>query len=116
MSLFRREAPPPPESWEALREWSLHTWWERYRASLLVMLPFTTVVVGLATVALFFAEFSWRSAKLMAMLWVIGVPITALGYMRKMSRAAAQVPPITPASLDPNTAVDIRSSRPEPPN
>ncbi|HPG60440.1 MAG TPA: hypothetical protein PK586_00415 [Casimicrobium sp.] len=116
MSIIRREAPPPTESWDALREWSRHTWWERYRASLLVMLPFTTLVIGLATVALFFAEFSLRSAKLMAIIWAIAVPVTALGYMRKMSRAAAQVPPISPASLDPNTAVDIRSSRPEPPN
>jgi hypothetical protein len=116
MSIIRREAPPPTDAWDELREWSRRSWWERYRASLMVMLPFTTLVVALASVALLIAEFSWRSGKMMLIIWVIGVPITALGYMRKVGRAAAQVPPISPASLDPNTAVDIRGPRPKAPD
>lgn len=116
MSIIRREAPPPTEAWDALREWSRQSWWQRYRISFRVMLPFTTIVIALATVALLVAEFSWRSGKMMLIIWLIAVPVAALGYMRKMARAAAQVPPITPASLDPNTAVDIRSERPQPPH
>ncbi len=79
------------------------------------MLPFTTLVVAVATVALLYAEFSLRSGLMMLIIWLIALPVTALGYMRKMARTAAQVPPISPASLDPNTAVDMRSSRPQPP-
>ncbi len=116
MSIIRREAPPPTEAWDALREWSRQSWWQRFRASLLVMLPFTSLVVAAATAVLLYAELSWRSAKMMFIIWLITLPLTALGYMRKMERAAAQVPPITPASLDPNTAVDIRSERPQPPH
>jgi hypothetical protein len=104
------------EAWDALREWSQQSWWRRYRASLWAMLPFTTIMMALAAAALLVAEPSWRSAKLALGLWAIGVPVTALGYLRRMNRAAALVPPITPASLDPTTAVDIRSGRrPEPP-
>lgn len=114
MSILRRDAPPPNEAWEALREWSRHSWWERYRASLLVMLPFTSVVMALAAVGLLVAEFSWRSAGLILMLWLIAVPVSALGHMRRMSRAAALVPPMTPASLNPTTAVDIRGNRERP--
>ncbi|MBL8309548.1 MAG: hypothetical protein JNL19_03900 [Burkholderiales bacterium] len=109
MSLLRRDAPPPVEAWDALREWSQQSGWHRYLASLRVMLPFTSVIIGLAAVALLYAEPSLRSVKLVLGLWAFGVPVTALGYMRRMNRAAAQVPPITPASLDPTTAVDIRS-------
>lgn len=115
MSLLRRDAPPPEEMWDVLRDWSQRTWWQRYRMSLMVMLPFTSVVMALAAVALLFAEFSWRSAALIASLWAIGVPLTALGYMRRVNRSAALVPPITPASRNPTTAVDIRGSRPRPP-
>ncbi len=115
MSLLRPDAPPPPESWEGLREWMRRSWWDRYRASLRVMLPFTSVVLALAGVALMIAEPSWRSARLIGVLWVIGVPVTALGYMRRMGRAAAQVPPISPASSNPTTAVDIRGNRELPP-
>ena len=116
MSVLRRDAPPPPEAWDDLREWSRQTWWARYRASLLVMLPFTSLVMAMGGVALLIAEFSWRSVVLIAVLWAIGVPLTALGYMRRMSRAAALVPPISPASLNPTTAVDIRGSRERPRN
>lgn len=112
MNLFRNETPPPAEAWETLREWSRQSWWERYRVSLLIMLPFVSLVLAVAAVALLIAEPSWRSARLIAVLWVIAIPVTALGYMRRMARAAALVPPITPASLNPTTAVDIRSNRP----
>ena len=111
MSLLQRDAPPPTESWEALREWSRQSWWQRYRVSLMVMAPFTTIVLALAGVGLLIAEPSWRSAQLTGVLWVIGVPLTALGNMRRMARAAAQVPPISEASRNPTTAVDIRCNR-----
>ena len=111
MSLLRRDVPPPTESWEALREWSRQSWWQRYRVSLMVMAPFTTIVLALAGVGLLIAEPSWRSAQLIGVLWVIGVPVTALGNMRRMARSAAQVPPISEASRNPTTAVDIRGNR-----
>lgn len=111
MSLIRRDAPPPPEAWEALREWSRHTWWQRYWMSLLVMAPFTTVILCMAGIGLLLAEPSWRTVQLIGVLWVIAVPLTALGNLRRTARSAAQVPPISPASLDPTTAVDIRGNR-----
>mgnify|MGYP001289261532 CR=1 FL=1 len=114
MSLLRRDAPPPAEAWEALREWSRQSWWARYRASLMVMLPFTTLVLAMAAIALLIAEPSWRSVKLIVVLWAIGVPVTALGYMRRMARSAALVPPISAASQNPTTAVDIRGNRNRP--
>lgn len=113
MSIIDRNVPPPQEAWDTLREWSRQSWWKRYRMSLLVMLPVTTMMMLIAGVAMLFAEFSWRSVALVASLWVIGVPLTALGYMRRVSRSAALVPPITPASLDPTTAVDMRGQRPD---
>ena len=114
MSLFRRDTPPPTEAWETLREWANHSWWQRYRSSLLVMLPFTTFIIAVAGVALLVAEPSWRTAQWVAAMWAIGVPLTALGYMRRMGRAAAQVPPISAASRNPTTAVDIRGNRERP--
>ena len=111
MSLLRRDAPPPTEAWESLREWANQSWWQRYFAGLLVMLPFVSFIIALAGVALFIAEPSWRTAKWVFGLWAVGIPITALGYKRRMDRAAAQVPPISAASRNPTTAVDIRSSR-----
>jgi hypothetical protein len=111
MSLFRRDSPPPTESWEGLREWSRQAWWQRFRVSLRVMTPFTTLVLALAALGLLMAEFSLRSAALMVVIWVVGVPVTALGYLRRIDRAAAQVPPITSASSNPTTAVDIRGNR-----
>lgn len=114
MSLLRRETPPPTDSWEDLREWARQSWWQRFRASVMVMFPFSTMVMVIASVALLFAEPSWRSVRLLALLWIICVPLTGLGYMRRVGRAAAQVPPITPANQNPTTAVDIRSSREAP--
>ncbi len=111
MSLFRRDAPPPTEAWETLREWANHSWWHRYRASLLVMLPLVTFIIGIAGIALFIAEPSWRTAQWVGGMWAAGLPLTALGYMRRMGRAAAQVPPISAASSNPTTAIDIRSGR-----
>ncbi len=111
MSLLRRDVPPPTESWEGLREWARQSWWQRFRESLLLMLPFTTVLLLLAGVILLFAESSWRSVRLIALLWLVSVPLAGLGHMRRMGRAAAQVPPISAASLDPTTAVDMRSGQ-----
>lgn len=111
MNLLRRDLPPPTDSWDALREWTRQSWWQRYRMSLMVMAPFTTIVLVLAGIGLLIAEPSWRSAQLIGVLWVIGVPLTALGNMRRMARAAAQVPPISEASRNPTTAVDIRGNR-----
>jgi len=111
MSLLRKDTPPPQEAWETLRAWAQQSWWERYRISLLMMLPFVSAVLAVAALALLFAEPSWRSVKLIAGLWAFAVPVTALGYMRRMARSAALIPPISPASLDPTTAVDIRGNR-----
>ena len=111
MSLFQRDVPPPAEAWEGLRDWARQPWWVRYKAAVLVMLPFTSVVLILAGAGLLIAEPSWRSAKLIGVMWLIGVPVTALGFMRRIGRAAAQVPPISAASLNPTTAVDIRGNR-----
>ena len=114
MSLLRPDVPPPAEAWEGLREWARQSWWQRYRMALIMMAPFTTIVMALAGVALMIAEPSWRSARMIAVLWVIGVPLVALGQMRRVARAAALVPPITPASQNPTTAVDIRGTRERP--
>jgi hypothetical protein len=111
MSLLRRDTPPPTESWEGLREWARQPWWHRFRESLLLMLPFTTVLLLVSGVGLLFAEPSWRSVRLIAILWVVCVPLAGLGHMRRLSRAAAQVPPISAASLNATTAVDIRGNR-----
>jgi small-conductance mechanosensitive channel len=111
MSLLRREMPPPTDAWEGLREWARQTWWQRFRISLLAVAPITTLVFVFAAVALLIAETSWRSAALIVGLWVVCVPLTALGYMRRIGRSAAKVPPISAASLNPTTAVDIRGNR-----
>ena len=111
MSFLRRDVPPPTEAWESLREWANDSWWHRYLASLRVMLPFVSFIIGLAAIALFIVEPSWRTAKWVGGMWAVGIPVTALGYMRRMNRAAAHVPPISAASNNPTTAVDIRSSR-----
>lgn len=111
MSFLRRDTPPPTESWEALREWARQSWWHRFRESVLLMLPFTTVLLLVAGVALLFAEASWRSVQLIAILWLVCVPLAGLGHMRRLGRAAAQVPPISQASQNPTTAVDIRGGR-----
>jgi hypothetical protein len=110
MSLLRRDTPPPTDSWERLREWARHSWWHRFRESVLMMLPFTTVLLLLAGVILLFAESSWRSVRLIGALWAVCVPLAGLGQMRRLDRSAAQVPPISAASLNPTTAVDIRSA------
>jgi hypothetical protein len=111
MSLLRPEVPPPTDAWEGLREWARQSWWQRFRISLLSVIPITTLVFAFAGVALLVAETSWRSAALIGGLWVICVPLAAVGYMRRIGRSAAKVPPISAASLNPTTAVDIRGSR-----
>jgi hypothetical protein len=68
-------------------------------------------VVGLAGIALLIVEPSVRTLTLIAGLWLIGVPLAALGYVRKLDRLAARVP-ITPADKNPRTTVDIRDDAP----
>jgi hypothetical protein len=111
MGLFTATPPPPPDSHETLREWKLQPYSQRYRVALFVMLRLISVVVVLAGIALFIAEPSWRSIKLIAAIWIIAIPVTAVGYVRKMDRMAAMVPPISAASKDPTTTVDIRRPR-----
>ena len=111
MNPLRRDSPPPTESWEALREWARQSWWDRFRTSVLVMIPLTTLLLVLAGIVLLIAESSWRSVLLIATLWVVCVPLAGLGHMRRVGRSAAQVPPISAASLNPTTAVDIRGNR-----
>ena len=78
---------------------------------MLMMLPFTTLLLVLAGVALLIAEPSWRTVLYIALLWAVSVPLVGLGQMRRMDLSAAQVPPISAASRDPTTAVDIRGNR-----
>jgi hypothetical protein len=108
MGLFNATPPPPLDSHETLREWKVQPYSKRYRVALFVMLRLISVVVAVAGIALFIAEPSWRSVKLIAVIWIIGIPVTAIGYVRKMDKMAAAVPPISPASKDPTTTVDIR--------
>jgi hypothetical protein len=83
---------------------------KRYRVALAVMVRLITVVVIIAGIALVIAEPSWRSVRFAIAMWVIAVPLTALGYVRKMDRLAAQVP-VSPASNSPTTTVDIRTGQ-----
>ncbi len=108
MSLLSPTPTPPEDSWDTLREWRMRSFWQRYRVGIAVMLRLMTIVVGIAGVALFFVEPSWRTAKLVLSLWFIGVPLGALGYVRKMDRMAANVP-VSPARNDPTTTVDIQT-------
>jgi hypothetical protein len=111
MNLLRRNTPPPPESWDDLREWSCQSWYTRYRAATMMMLPFSTLIMVISGAALLYSEPSWWSVRLILALWVMAAFLGGLGYKRRMDRAAAQVPPITPASQNPTTAVDIRGRR-----
>ena len=52
MSIIDRNVPPPQGGVGHLREWSRQSWWQRYRMSLLVMLPVTTMVMLIAGVAI----------------------------------------------------------------
>jgi hypothetical protein len=109
MSFLNPTPTPPEESWDTLREWRLQSFLTRYKVGLAVMLRLMTLVVGLAGIALFIAEPSARTAVLVIVLWLIAVPVGALGYVRKMDRMASRVP-ITPASNNPTTTVDITSN------
>lgn len=115
MSVIGRDAPPPQEAWDTLREWSQRSTGERFRLSLRMMLPIVSAVVGVGGVALLFVEPSWRSVALITLLWLVAMPLAAFGHMRRIDHSAALVPPISPASLDPTTAVDIRRAPPRPP-
>jgi hypothetical protein len=107
MSLLSPTPTPPEDSWDTLREWRMQSFWKRYKIGIAVMLRVITLVVGIAGTALFFLEPSLRTAKLVAALWAISIPLCALGYVRKMDRMAARIP-ISPARNDPTTTVDIQ--------
>jgi hypothetical protein len=109
MGLFANTPPPPLEEHDTLREWKAQPFSKRYRVGLAVMIRMMSFVVALAGVALFIAEPSWRSVTFTLIIWLVSVPLTAFGYVRKMDRAAASVPPISAASKDPTTTVDIRT-------
>ncbi len=108
MSFLSPQPIPPEDSWDTLREWRMQPFSMRYRTGLAVMLRLMTLVVGMAGVALFFVEPSLRTALLVIGLWLFSIPLTALGYVRKMDRMAASVP-VSPAANSPTTTVDIRS-------
>jgi hypothetical protein len=109
VSFLSPNAMPPEDSWDTLREWRMHRFIARYKIGLAVSLRLISMVVGLAGIALLIAEPSLRTLLLIAGLWCFGVPLAALGYVRKMDRMAARVP-ITPAKKNPTTTVDIRSN------
>jgi hypothetical protein len=108
MSLFSPTPIPPEDSWDTLREWRMQTFVARYKIGLAVALRIISLVVLLAGAALLFLEPSKRTVFLIVTIWCIGVPLAALGYVRKMDRMAARVP-ITPATKNPTTTVDITS-------
>jgi len=54
MSVIGRDAPPPQEAWDTLREWSQRSTGERFRLSLRMMLPIVSAVVGVGGAALLF--------------------------------------------------------------
>jgi hypothetical protein len=112
VSLFSLQTTPPEDSWDTLREWRMQRFAERYKIGLAVAVRLISMVVGLAGIALLIVEPSLRTLGLIAALWAFGVPVAALGYVRKMDRMAARVP-ISPANLNPTTAVDIRSNEPK---
>lgn len=107
MSLLSPQATPPEDMWDTLREWRVRNFGERYRIGLAVSLRLISLVVGLAGIALLIVEPSVRTLTLIAGLWLVGVPLAALGYVRKLDRLAARVP-ITPAAKNPTTTVDMR--------
>lgn len=86
----------------------MQRFWQRYRIGLAVALRLISLVVGLAGIALYVVEPSVKAIWISLALWCFGVPIAALGYVRKMDRMAAQVP-VTPAAKNPTTTVDISS-------
>jgi hypothetical protein len=107
VSLLSPTPTPPEDSWDTLREWRMQRFPQRYKIGLAVSLRLISVVVGLAGIALLFLEPSLRTLTLVAGLWCVGVPLAALGYVRKMDRMAANVP-VTPAAKNPTTTIDIR--------
>jgi hypothetical protein len=110
VSFLSPNVAPPEDSWDTLREWRMQGFWSRYKIGLAVALRIISIVIALAGAALLFLEPSARTVALIAGLWVFGVLLAALGYVRKMDRMAARVP-VTPASRNPTTAVDIRGGQ-----
>ncbi len=111
MSVLSPNIPPPLDQHDTLRAWKTQPFSARYFVALKVMLRVISFVVLLAGVALMIAEPSWRTATLIVGMWLVGVPLTALGYVRKMDRLAAQTPPISPRNESPTTTIDIRQRR-----
>ncbi len=109
VSFLSPQVTPPEDSWDTLREWRMQRYGEKLKIGFAVAVRLITLVVGLAGVALLIAEPSSRTLVLIAILWAVGVPLAAIGYVRKMDRMAARVP-ISPASTNPTTAVDIGAS------
>ncbi len=107
MSFLTPTPTPPEDSWDTLREWRMRLFWQRYKIGLAVSLRLISIVVVLAGAALIYLEPSLRTLALIAGLWCFGVPLAALGYVRKMDRMAARVP-VSPAAKNPTTTVDIR--------
>jgi len=91
-----------------LQAWRQQPFSARYRVALSVVLRLLSIVIGMAGAAFLIIEPSWRTLAFTLLVWCVAVPIAALGYMRKLDRMAARVPPITPARRDPKTATDIR--------
>ncbi|TAG04693.1 MAG: hypothetical protein EAZ37_16315 [Burkholderiales bacterium] len=111
MSLLSPNIPPSIEHHDTLREWRLQPFSKRYWVAVKVMARVVSFVVLLAGIALLIAEPSVRSLILIALMWLVGVPLTALGYVRKMDRLAAQAPALSPRSSSPTTTIDIRQRR-----
>lgn len=106
MIFLSPQVTPPEDSWDTLREWRMQRYGEKLKIGFAVAVRLISLVVGLAGAALLIAEPSARTLVLIFVLWAIGVPLAAIGYVRKMDRMAARVP-ISPASSNPTTAVDI---------
>lgn len=112
MSLFANTAPPAEDTHDTLREWRMQSFGQRYWVALMVMLRLISVVVLIAGIGLFISEPSWRSVTFTIIIWLIAIPLTALGYVKKVDRMAALVPSISSANPDPTTTVDIRRNSP----
>jgi hypothetical protein len=111
VSLLSPNIPPSIEHHDTLREWRSQPFSRRYLVALKVMARVVSFVVLLAGIALLIAEPSARSLMLIGAMWIVGVPLTALGYVRKMDRLAAQAPALSPGSTSPTTTIDIRQRR-----
>lgn len=106
MSLLSPNIPPTGDQHDTLRAWRAQPFSARYFVAVKVMLRVISFVVLLAGVALMIAEPSGRTVVLIVGMWLVGVPLTALGYVRKMDRLAAQAPPVSSGNRRPATSDD----------